>query len=206
VCVCGFTGVTLAVLSCYSIVLARYNITGVEDVVKGPKGHLGTPKLVLSFTLDHNGVYGLTKAEAQLEEMVEVPVPTPKVKPTVKPSKKTSNTTEPAANTTSTEGGSDAEAPTSPVEPTETPVVNATTLDVNATTPDANATEPVKPKTVMKKFVRKFPLKIAADTSSLAVQPMSLKDKAAARRTYVHLFVRCLCVFSGSLTNDPLEC
>jgi hypothetical protein len=167
----------------YSVVLARYNITGVEDVVKGPKGHLGTPKLVLSFTLDHNGVYGLTKAEAQLEEMVEVPVPTPKVKPTLKPSKKTANATESAANTTSTEGAGDTEATATPIEPTEAPVINATAADANATTVEANSTEPVKPKTVMKKFVRKFPLKIATDTSSLAVQPMSLKDKAAARRT-----------------------
>lgn len=166
-------------------ILARYNITGVEDVVKGPKGHLGTPKIVLGFALDHNGVYGLARAEAQLTEIVEVPVPTPRPKPTIK----TANTTR-ADNGTSTKSdntttptpeASEEATPTAEPDaatPTATPSVSA---DGNGTAADANATS-TKPKTVPKKFVRKFPLKVTEDLTGLPVQPMSAKDKLESRR------------------------
>jgi len=160
-------------------VLARYNITGVEDVVKGPKGHLGTPKIVLAFTLDHSGIYGLKSAEAQLEEVLEVPVPTPKPSPTPKPTKAPKkaakkNATEPVNGTA--DEGADTVTPTvapSVGEATDAPVVNATEgAAVNATAP----------KTMMKKFIRKFPLKVAVDTSELNVQPLSAGEKAASKR------------------------
>ncbi len=61
-------------------ILARYNITGISDIAKGPRGHLGTPKVSLSFAIDGSGIVGVSKAEAVLEEMVEVIKPTPKPK------------------------------------------------------------------------------------------------------------------------------
>ena len=174
-------------------VLARYNITGVQDVVKGPKGHLGTPRIVLAFQLDANGVYGLKSAEAQLSEMVEVPVPTPKPRPSkAAPKPKPGKSTNATAN--ATEEATPAPEPASNLnatEPEPEPAAAAPDADVNATASAAgndttaaagNATEPAKPKTVLKKFTRKFPLKVAVDYSGLAVQPMSAKDKATAKR------------------------
>ncbi len=63
-----------------SRVLARYNITGISDIATGSKSHLGVPKVSLSFAIDGSGIVFLGKAEAVLEEMVEVIKPTPKPK------------------------------------------------------------------------------------------------------------------------------
>jgi hypothetical protein len=61
--------------------VSRYNITGIADIVNGPRRHLGTPKVTLHFGSDSSGVYGLKSAEATLEEMVRVPaIPVPGVK------------------------------------------------------------------------------------------------------------------------------
>ena len=75
----------VGVCSRRSTTLVKYNVTGIADIVKGPKGHLGTPKVTLSFASDAAGIIGLQKAEATLEEMVEVTKPTPK--PRVLPKK-----------------------------------------------------------------------------------------------------------------------
>lgn len=67
-----------------------------------------------------------------------------------------------------------------------------------------NSTTPAKPKTVLKKFIRRFPLKVSVDYSELAVQPLSPKDKAASLRTYACLNQIRLC---GSLSlQRPTVC
>lgn len=159
--VCGRTHVLTGVYTLCSKIITRLNITGVEDVVKGPKGHLGTPKIVLAFGLDHSGLYGLQSAEAQLQEMVEVrlarahsvfalspvlrvcvclqvPVPTPKPKPTIKPAKNATSTaanaTTPTNGTNTTDGSASPSASTTPVESLDsTPTPTPSVADTTAT-------------------------------------------------------------------------
>mmetsp|Transcript_97720 Transcript_97720/g.237651 ORF Transcript_97720/g.237651 Transcript_97720/m.237651 type:complete len:855 (+) Transcript_97720:53-2617(+) len=59
-----------------SLAVASYTVTGVEEIVNGEHGHLGDPKVTLSFQLDHSGVARLMKAEATLEEIIQ-PEPEP---------------------------------------------------------------------------------------------------------------------------------
>ena len=113
--------------------MARYNVTGITDIAKGPKGHLGWPKVVLSFASDTSGIIGLRSAEATLEEMVEVVKPSPKPKLKRKPlfAKKTNATSESndttSANTTLPDADSDSTA-----EDASLPNVGAGTAAVEA--------------------------------------------------------------------------
>jgi hypothetical protein len=200
-----------------STTLVKYNVTGISDIRKGPKGHLGTPKVVLSFASDANGIIGLRSAEATLEEMVEVVKPTPKPKPKrfTKPTPlKKSNVTDDGNGTTTASGNEtdaagnetdssntttplpdqDAEPSASvPVNGTDSEDVPVTAEDSSNATAKANATAPLK---VMKKVVHRFPLRIVADYSELAVQPMSERQTNKSLRTYVCLDVHLSC---GSL-------
>jgi hypothetical protein len=152
--------------------------------VRGPKGHLGVPKVVLSFSLDHSGIAGIKSAEAQLQEMVEVPVPTPKPKSSFKIPTKAANASANATEEASASASPSVDPTAADVTPEPTPAAEAAEVPaVNSTEADANSTIPEKPKTVMKKFLRRFPLTVTVDYSELAVRPMSTQEKAAALKT-----------------------
>ncbi|KAF0686372.1 Aste57867_21816 [Aphanomyces stellatus] len=69
--------------------IARYNITGIDAfVAKMAEKNLGEPKVTLSFMLDGSGLATIVKAEATLEEEVEV-VEKKKVKKTADKKKET---------------------------------------------------------------------------------------------------------------------
>ncbi|TDH66513.1 hypothetical protein CCR75_007001 [Bremia lactucae] len=58
-----------------SVQIATFNITGVDKfVARMAKKDLGEPKITLSFELDSNGIARIVKAEATIEEEVEVEV------------------------------------------------------------------------------------------------------------------------------------
>ncbi|OQS07494.1 hsp70, partial [Thraustotheca clavata] len=62
-----------------SSIISRYNITGIEEFAKkNADKNLGEPKVTLSFSLDASGLASIVKAEATLEEEIEVPAPTKK--------------------------------------------------------------------------------------------------------------------------------
>ena len=53
----------MGVCSRHSTTLVKYNVTGIADIVKGPKGHLGTPKVTLSFASDAAGIIGALRLQ-----------------------------------------------------------------------------------------------------------------------------------------------
>ena len=66
------------------VLLREYNVTGIAELMKNEKhAHLlkdQKPRVALSFVLGSSGVVSLAKAEATLEEMVQVPIPPKKKK------------------------------------------------------------------------------------------------------------------------------
>ncbi|EQC40757.1 hypothetical protein SDRG_01828 [Saprolegnia diclina VS20] len=62
-----------------SSIISRYNITGIAAFAKKMEDKkLGEPKVTLSFNLDASGLASIVKAEATLDEEIEVPAPTKK--------------------------------------------------------------------------------------------------------------------------------
>jgi molecular chaperone DnaK (HSP70) len=201
-----------------SLIVAKYNVTGISDIEKSPKGALGTPKVTLTFGIDGSGVYRLKSAEAVLEEMVEVVKPTPKPKKSRPPLFKKSNTTSPVngsddanATATATESASESPKPT-PVQTAEEAEASAAAAaeaaaDANTTAADnttaaatdgedtgAEATPTPEPVKVMKKVVHRIPLKVTADFSELAVKPLTERQRSKSLRTYVACVRVCACV------------
>ncbi|OWZ22137.1 Heat shock protein70 [Phytophthora megakarya] len=88
-----------------SVQIAKFNITGVEKfAARMAEKNLGEPKVTLSFELDSNGIAQIAKAEATLEEEVEVEVVVKKEKKSKKSKKDDDKSTD------SSEAGDEAEA------------------------------------------------------------------------------------------------
>ncbi|RLN47638.1 hypothetical protein BBJ29_007699 [Phytophthora kernoviae] len=76
-----------------SVQIGKFNITGVEEfTARMADKKLGEPKVTLSFELDSNGIAQIAKAEATLEEEVEVEVVVKKEAKKSKKSKKDDST------------------------------------------------------------------------------------------------------------------
>ncbi|ETI32134.1 hypothetical protein F441_20859 [Phytophthora nicotianae CJ01A1] len=91
-----------------SVQIAKFNITGVEKfAARMTEKNLGEPKVTLSFELDSNGIAQIAKAEATLEEEVEVEV-------VVKKEKKSKKTKKEDSSADSSEAGDEEEAEEKP--------------------------------------------------------------------------------------------
>ncbi|ETN02734.1 hypothetical protein PPTG_23878 [Phytophthora nicotianae INRA-310] len=91
-----------------SVQIAKFNITGVEKfAARMAEKNLGEPKVTLSFELDSNGIAQIAKAEATLEEEVEVEV-------VVKKEKKSKKTKKEDSSADSSEAGDEEEAEEKP--------------------------------------------------------------------------------------------
>ncbi|POM59965.1 Hsp70-like protein [Phytophthora palmivora] len=91
-----------------SVQIAKFNVTGVEKfAARMAEKNLGEPKVTLSFELDSNGIAQIAKAEATLEEEVEVEVVVKKEKKNKKEKKDDSSAD---SSTGSSAAGDDEEA------------------------------------------------------------------------------------------------
>ena len=89
--------------------VATYNVLGVRDVVEGPKGHLGKPKIQLSFFLNANGIMQIVKAEAILEETIIVNTTVPATNASASEDNTTASNASTSNASNSTEDGDDAD-------------------------------------------------------------------------------------------------
>ncbi|OQR93666.1 hsp70-like protein [Achlya hypogyna] len=148
-----------------SAIISRYNITGIEAFAKQMADkQLGEPKVTLSFSLDASGLATIVKAEATLEEEIEVPAPTKKA---AKDAKKAASDSSKADDDSGSDAAEDAKAD----------------AKVDSETEDKADDKEAAPEMIKKKKVHRVALTVVrADAAhrpeaGMAILPMTFRDK-----------------------------
>jgi hypoxia up-regulated 1 len=148
----------------------------------------GPPKVHVSFELDANGVARLLRAEATIDEeyvvyVTPTPVPTPSAASTsasASASGSGSASASDAASASPSDSAAATSASASSSKAADASASSTASADASASG-SASPSPSVSPIAKLMKRTLRFPLTVVVDTAgSLAVQPMSTADKAAA--------------------------
>lgn len=157
-------------------------------------GHLGKPKVSLTFVLDVNSLARIVKAEAQFIDKVEVKVPVKKIKSNETitiDSDSSANATDTAAasNSTKTDVGTDADSKSADAstDADKKKAGDKATTDEENKKAKKNETEPVAPEVVeytteIRDKVVRVPLDIVRSDRGMTLRRISNDDIIAARK------------------------
>lgn len=171
--------------------IAVYNITGVSNASANPEfARLlasQKPKVSLSFLLSSSGIVDLVKAEATLEETVEVKVPKKKVKPaqnataTVNAtSSESSEESKPSESSKSESSeSSESAAPAQESSQSASESSESSSAPADSSESSATTTEEIEYETRQQKKVYNIPLVLTKDGAD--IKWMSAQDRTAAR-------------------------
>jgi hypoxia up-regulated 1 len=184
--------------------LRQFNVTGIAALMNDEKhAHLlkeQKPRVALSFVLGSSGVVNLAKAEATLEEMVQVPIPAKKKKKKTKKAAKTDGDekSDDAGDEKKDSGEEKKEGETgdddATADKTDDADKNEAKKEGDEKNDDADADadadaaadeeeESDEPKFKEVKKMHRFPLKISRGFGAGSIKSMSNSEKKASVRT-----------------------